>query len=77
MRNTSAQPSRCLCERPAALQSCANETAYMVLDLINGFDLHNIMQANNAPLPPDGVKDMLLQLLDAVETLDRLWRRPW
>ena len=46
-----------------------NETAYMVLDLINGFDLHNIMQANNAPLPPDGVKDMLLQLLDAIETI--------
>lgn len=46
-----------------------NETAYMVLDLIDGFDLHNILKANAAPLPPDGVKDMLLQLLDAVETI--------
>lgn len=46
-----------------------NGTAYMALDLIVGHDLDNILEVNSTSLPPSGVKDMLLRLLDAVETI--------
>lgn len=49
-----------------------NGTAYMALDLIVGHDLDNILEVNSTRLPPSGVKDMLLRLLDAVETIHDL-----
>ena len=44
-----------------------NETAYMVLDLIDGRDLSDILETDAVPLSPGRVKDILLQLLDAIE----------
>ena len=41
-----------------------NDTAYMVLDLIDGHDLFDIIAA---PLSPNRIKDILVQLLDAIE----------
>ena len=46
-----------------------NGTAYMALDLIVGQDLDAVLSVNRATLPPSGVKDMLLRLLDAIETV--------
>jgi serine/threonine protein kinase len=46
-----------------------NGTAYMALDLIDGCDLDQVLAVNAATLPPKGVKDMLLRLLDAIETI--------
>lgn len=45
-----------------------NNTAYMALDLIDGHDLLDVLQSDTLPqLTPDRVKEILLQLLDAVE----------
>ncbi len=44
-----------------------NETAYMALDLIEGRDLFDILEAGSPRLSPARVKDILLQLLDAIE----------
>ena len=44
-----------------------NGTAYMVLDLIDGNDLHDIIESSDQPLPPDLVIDILMRLLDAIE----------
>lgn len=41
-----------------------NDTAYMVLDLIDGHDLFDIIAD---PVSPARVKDILVQLLDAIE----------
>ena len=46
-----------------------NGTAYMALDLIDGCDLDQVLEVNKTTLPPKGVKDMLLRLLDAIETI--------
>lgn len=49
-----------------------NDTAYMVLDLIEGRDLYDILDAQTAPLPPARVKEILLQLLDAIEKVHEM-----
>lgn len=49
-----------------------NETAYMALDLIDGQDLFDILEANTTFLSPARVRDILLQLLDAVEKVHEL-----
>ena len=46
-----------------------NQTAYMVLDLIDGRDLFDILKTKKTRLSPTRVKDILLQLLDAIETV--------
>ncbi|MBT8459317.1 MAG: serine/threonine protein kinase [Boseongicola sp.] len=43
-----------------------NDTAYMVLDLIEGRDLFDIIET---PLSPARVQDILVQLLDAIERI--------
>ena len=45
------------------------QTAYMVLDLIDGRDLFDILKTKKTRLSPTRVKDILLQLLDAIETV--------
>ncbi|NNE87805.1 MAG: serine/threonine protein kinase [Silicimonas sp.] len=49
-----------------------NETAYMVLDLIDGRDLFDILATKSTPLAPARVKDILLQMLDAIEKVHEL-----
>ena len=49
-----------------------NETAYMALDLIDGRDLFDILKKNATKLSPGRVKNILLQLLDAVEKVHEL-----
>ena len=49
-----------------------NETAYMVLDLIDGHDLLDIVEAQARPLPPSQVKHILVQMLDAIEKVHEL-----
>ena len=49
-----------------------NETAYMALDLIDGRDLFNILKKDATKLSPGRVKNILLQLLDAVEKVHEL-----
>lgn len=44
-----------------------NETAYMVLDLIDGRDLLDIIKDNDHSLTPEQVKATLIKVLDAVE----------
>ena len=44
-----------------------NETAYMVLDLIDGPDLLDLLEKDPNQLSPDRVKAILLPLLDAIE----------
>lgn len=46
-----------------------NDTAYMVLDLIDGSDLLAHMKPGAQPLSPARVRDILIQLLDAVEAI--------
>lgn len=48
-----------------------NETAYMVLDLIEGRDLLDIISDDHDLLKPDQVSAMLVKLLDAVELVHR------
>lgn len=43
-----------------------NETAYMVLDLIEGRDLLGVVNDRQENLAPDQVKEILIKLLDAV-----------
>ena len=43
-----------------------NETAYMALDLIDGSDLQSILKSQTQSLSPKRVRDILLQLLDAI-----------
>lgn len=49
-----------------------NGTAYMVLDLIEGRDLFDILDTSTSRLSPARVKDILLQLLDAIEEVHKL-----
>lgn len=49
-----------------------NDTAYMVLDLIEGRDLFDIVEESGLRLSPARVRDILLQLLDAVEEVHKL-----
>ncbi len=49
-----------------------NDTAYMVLDLIDGPDLLQILEQESASLSPARVKDILLQMLDAIEKVHAL-----
>lgn len=44
-----------------------NQTAYMVLDLIQGRDLLGVINDENANLEPDQVKEILIKVLDAVD----------
>ncbi|WP_375253951.1 serine/threonine protein kinase [Yoonia sp.] len=44
-----------------------NETAYMVLDLINGRDLLSLIKGEEDALAPDQVKEVLVKVLDAVK----------
>ncbi len=46
-----------------------NKTAYMALDLIDGHDLLDIMEASSALLTPKRVSDILVRLLEAVQTI--------
>lgn len=46
-----------------------NDTAYMVLDLIEGRDLFDIIET---PLSPARIQDILMQLLDAIEKIHEL-----
>ncbi len=49
-----------------------NGTAYMVLDLIDGQDLFDVLDKNRRALTPRRVKDILLQLLDAIEVVHKI-----
>jgi serine/threonine protein kinase len=49
-----------------------NETAYMVLDLIDGEDLIDVMETHRNGLSPARVTDILMQLLDAIEKVHEL-----
>ena len=49
-----------------------NETAYMVLDLIDGPDLLDVLTSKKVRMPPPRVRDMLMLLLDAVEKVHEL-----
>ncbi|NNE78793.1 MAG: serine/threonine protein kinase [Silicimonas sp.] len=44
-----------------------NDTAYMVLDLIDGRDLFDVLKSESMRLSPGRVTDVLMQLLDAIE----------
>ena len=44
-----------------------NETAYMVLDLIEGRDLLSVIQDDFDKLSPDQVKELLIKVLDAID----------
>ena len=46
-----------------------HQTAYMVLDLIDGQDLLDILTDNSAKLSPKRVRSILVQLLDAIENV--------
>ncbi|WP_106746625.1 serine/threonine protein kinase [Yoonia maritima] len=48
-----------------------NETAYMILDLIDGRDLLDIIKDKEQNLKPKQVKDILIKLLDAVDLVHR------
>ena len=48
-----------------------NQTAYMVLDLINGRDLLDIIEDESEPLSPDQVRDILVKTLDAIDLIHR------
>ena len=49
-----------------------NQTAYMALDLIEGRDLFDILDTGTPKLSPARVRDILLQLLDAIEKVHDL-----
>ncbi|MFN3662634.1 serine/threonine protein kinase [Yoonia sp.] len=44
-----------------------NDTAYMVLDLIDGRDLLHVINNRHEQLTPDQVREVLIKLLDAVD----------
>jgi serine/threonine protein kinase len=48
-----------------------NETAYMVLDLIQGRDLLSIIHDEHEKLSPDQVKEILIKVLDAVDLVHK------
>lgn len=48
-----------------------NETAYMVLDLIQGRDLLSVINDKRESLKPDQIKEILIKVLDAVELVHR------
>ncbi len=48
-----------------------NDTAYMVLDLIEGRDLLDIIKKGDQKLKPRQVQEILIKLLDAVDTVHR------
>lgn len=48
-----------------------NETAYMVLDLIEGRDLLSIINDENDPVPPNQIKEILIKVLDAVDLVHK------
>ena len=43
-----------------------NETAYMVLDLIEGRDLLSVIKDTYDQVSPDQVKELLVKVLDAI-----------
>lgn len=49
-----------------------NQTAYMVLDLIDGRDLFDILDTRDPPLSPNRIVSILLQLLDAIEKVHEM-----
>ena len=49
-----------------------NDTAYMALDLIDGRDLLDVIFDRNIQFSPARVKDILVQLLDAIEKVHSL-----
>lgn len=49
-----------------------NQTAYMALDLIDGPDMLDLLESSEAPLSPDRVKDILMQLLYAIEKVHEM-----
>ena len=49
-----------------------NNTAYMVLDLIEGEDLLNIVHRSPEALTPDAITELLFKLLDAVEKVHEM-----
>ena len=49
-----------------------NGTAYMVLDLIDGQDLLSLMKTDDTPRSPGRVRDILIQLLDAIEKVHEI-----
>ena len=48
-----------------------NDTAYMVLDLINGRDLMDIIESGDEILAPDQVHEILVKILDAIDLVHR------
>jgi len=48
-----------------------NDTAYMVLDLINGRDLLDIIEDDNELFSPDLIRDILVKCLDAMDLVHR------
>ncbi|MDO6590429.1 serine/threonine protein kinase [Loktanella sp. D2R18] len=48
-----------------------NDTAYMVLDLIEGRDLLDIIKKGDQKLKPQQVQEIMIKLLDAVDTVHR------
>ena len=49
-----------------------NGTAYMVLDLIDGQDLLTLMKADEPPLSPNRIRDVLIQMLGAIEKVHEI-----
>ncbi|MEL6169181.1 MAG: serine/threonine-protein kinase, partial [Pseudomonadota bacterium] len=49
-----------------------NQTAYMVLDLIDGNELFTFLKAGENTLSPRRVKDILMQLLNAIEKVHEM-----
>lgn len=49
-----------------------NQTAYMALDLIEGWELLSIMESRKAKLSPGQVKGILLQMLDAISKVHEM-----
>ena len=47
-----------------------NNTAYMVIDLIDGEDLHDLVE--KTPLSPARIKSILVQLLDAIDKVHEI-----
>lgn len=46
-----------------------NETAYIALELVDGHNLLEIIESKSGGLPAEQVKDILIQLLDAVQVV--------
>jgi serine/threonine protein kinase len=49
-----------------------NDTAYMVIDFINGSDLHDILESTDQPFTPTGTVVLLKKMLGAVEFIHQV-----